>query len=403
MNGKILWDAFGDIDESYIAENETFVKKNYKKHTAIILAAAIILLLSVCAYAAVKWFISFEHIFGSDIVEEYEQPIESSAVSEEGYITFSLVSAVADERIFYLLWQLDGNGTSLPYNCTVFPEIRFTEGTVDSGLGWFADMDMLPTEAVNSLTGYVISGWNDEMKHSKGSVHLDRISIPSSSDAEDFYVDLPAVIAQSEYVESEYKIRHSHSHEYFAEYQWLDVLAYDRTYIDLAVYEDGILTVVLRTKLGEVENAATPTLYCGGEPLELLSYITFNDASGYLFTTTEYRVAEEDIPNLYFHRKVKNIVYKTWLEGDWSLDFDIEPTMVSTVLKTASTDIEIPCSKISMSIKGDLPELESIVITLKDGSEVELIDCDPNCIVFQTPVEPEEIASVKYNGKELLG
>ncbi len=404
MNGEILWNALGEIGADLVTEAETPPVKVRKNPKLIFLAAAIIILLSACTYAAVKWAVSFEDIFGgegNEIIKEDEQPLNFSTPSEEGEISLSLVSALADERIFYLLWQLDGGKERIIPTCLVSPDVYFSEGTVDNGLGYYTSQLHID-EVENGLTGYLVSQWNEEMQHSKGIVRIDDIFIPNSVVQESGPLDLPKIISQSEYIESEYKLREGFSHEYFAEYQWLDFFAYENTKVDLAVYEDGILTVVLRTKRGEASLKQFLLYGTDGFPLEIQASATFNDKNGYFFTTTEYKVAEKDLPYLYYQSK-EITGREIWTEGSWSLDFDIKPTMSSTVLKTLSTDTEISCSKISMSIKGDLPEFESIEITLKNGEAVQLIDTDPACIIFQTPIEPEDIASVKYNGTELLG
>ncbi len=404
MNGEILWNAIGNVSDELIAETAAPPAKTRRSPKIIFLAAAIILLLSACTYAAVKWLVSFEDIFGSEkneLVEDYEQPL-GSAVGSEG-ISFTAVSALADERIFYLLWQLDGGETKLPENAAFFPTPYFSEGTINNGLGYF-NAQMYLDEAENALTGYLISSWNGDMQNAKGNLSSGEICVPVEVPSEDFSVDFQAVIAKSEYVNGEYESGPYFFHKYYPEYQWLDVLAYDETYIDLAVYEDGILTVVTRREQGtRVSEKKDPTLYVGDEIAEVLAANTFVDKNGYNFTMTDYRIDEEDIPNLIYRRNGKGHAYKTWKTGMWILDFDISPTMESVMLETDDPNIKISCSKISMSISGDLPKSGDLKITLKNGEEVQLIDHDPACAIFLQPQEPSEIASVLYNGKKLLG
>ena len=114
-----------------------------------------------------------------------------------------------------------------------------------------------------------------------------------------------------------------------------------------------------------------------------------------------YEVDYEDIENLCFRRKGE-IVQKNWLSGDWKIDFKAEPKMEDIILETADENIEIRCSKISMGISGNFPEMEYMQIFLADGTEVSCVSSTPERVIFQKPINPEEIASIIYNGEELL-
>jgi len=109
----------------------------------------------------------------------------------------------------------------------------------------------------------------------------------------------------------------------------------------------------------------------------------------------------EDIENLCFRRKGE-IVQKNWFSGDWKIDFKAEPKMEDVILETADENIEVRCSKISMGISGNLPEMEYMQIFLADGTEVSCVSSTPERVIFQKPINPEEIASIIYNGEELL-
>ena len=85
MNGEILWKAIGEIGEDLVIWAENPPKKNHRKNLAIILAAAIIILLSVGTVAALRFNISFSDLFGreeAEIIEEDKQIIEESTPVE---------------------------------------------------------------------------------------------------------------------------------------------------------------------------------------------------------------------------------------------------------------------------------------------------------------------------------
>ena len=168
--------------------------------------------------------------------------------------------------------------------------------------------------------------------------------------------------------------------------------------------KDGKLILITRTPWGDgVERRGTFELMNTktGETLELISRHGFKDKNRFDFFSALYEVDYEDIENLCFCRKGE-IVQKNWLSGDWKIDFKAEPKMEDIILETADENIEIRCSKISMGISGNLPEMEYMQIFLADGTEVSCVSSTPERVIFQKPINPEEIASIIYNGEELL-
>ncbi|MBQ7873954.1 MAG: hypothetical protein IJ306_02155 [Oscillospiraceae bacterium] len=417
MNGEILWKAVGEIGEDLVLWAEEPPKINRRKNFAIILAAALIMLLSVGTAAAMRFNISFADLFGSEsaeIVENDRQVIEKSDKDENPYVPpteektgseFTVISALADERIMYILWQFDYYDGEIPEGARMLPELTFNEAEINNGLGYYGEiLDENCDE--NTLAGYIIAEWNSEMQAERGTVFAYEITAPEEQGAKTYETDILSAIEQSEYIEGEYIIRFGKEwpYEYYAEYQWLDVPAYEDTYIDLAEYNGGRLLLVTRTPFGDgVERRGKYELYDPktGKVLEPIEWHNFTERLGYSFNSFLYEVDYDDIDELCFRRKGE-IIQKKWLSGDWKIDFKAEPKMEDIPLETLEDDISVYCSKISMSIKGNIPQMEHIIITLSDGTEAKLLSADPERIIFRTPLDPNEIKSIIYNGTELL-
>ena len=173
MNGETLWKAIGEIGEDLVIWAEKPPKTVRRKSFAIILAAAIIMLLSVGTVAAMRFNISFVDLFGreeAEIIEEDQQIIEESTPVEVAPETeektgskFTVISALADERIMYLLWQFDYYDGEIPKDAGLYPELTFYEAEINSGLGYFGGM-INENRDENTLVGYMIAEWNEPMQ-----------------------------------------------------------------------------------------------------------------------------------------------------------------------------------------------------------------------------------------------
>ena len=415
MNGENLWKALGEIGEDLVIWAENPPKKSYRKKFAIVLAAAIIMLLSVGTVAAMRFNISFADLFGFEeekIIEDDKQIIEESTPVEVAPGTekktgseFTVISALADERIMYLLWQFDYYDGEIPKGAQIMPWLSFGEASVNTEIGYYGGM-LEKNRDEDTLVGYMIAEWNGEMQAESGSISFSEITAPEEQGSKIYETDILSAIEQSEYVEGEYIIRFGKEwpYEYYAEYQWLDIPAYEDSYIDLAEYKDGKLILITRAPWGDgVERRGKYELYdpMSGKVIEWIEWHNFMEKLGYSFNSYLYKVDYEDIAGLCFRRKGE-IVQKDWLSGDWKIDFKAESKMEDIILETADENIEIHCSKISMGISGNLQEMEYMQIFLADGTEVSCASATPERVVFQKPINPEEIASIIYNGTELL-
>ncbi|MBE6893620.1 MAG: hypothetical protein E7482_06365 [Ruminococcaceae bacterium] len=416
MKAETLWNAIGEIGEDLVIWAENPPKRHRRKNFAIILAAAIIMLLSVGTVAAMRFNISFADLFGfeeAEIIEEDKQIIEESTpaeivpeTEEKTGSEFTVISALADERIMYLLWQFDYYDGEIPKDAQIMPWLSFGEASVDTKIGYYSGM-LEENRDEDTLVGYMIAEWNGEMQAEGGSISFSEVTAPLEQGSKIYETDILSAIEQSEYIEGEYEIYNYSGkwpYKYYAEYQWLDIPAYEDTYIDLAIYEDGKLILVTRTPWGDgVERRGKFELYdpVAEKVLEPIERHHFMEKLGYNFSSYLYEVDYEDIENLCFRRKGE-IVQKNWFSGDWKIDFKAEPKMEDVILETADENIEVRCSKISMGISGNLPEMEYMQIFLADGTEVSCVSSTPERVIFQKPINPEEIASIIYNGEELL-
>lgn len=416
MKGEILWKAMGEIAEDLVIWAENPPRQNKRKNFAVILAAAIIMLLSVGTVAAMRFNISFADLFGfeeAETIEDDKQIIEESTpvevvpeTEEKTGSEFTVISALADERIMYLLWQFDYYDGEIPKGAQVMPWLSFGEASIDTEIGYYGGM-VDENRDEDTLVGYMIAEWNGEMQAESGSISFSEVTAPVEQGSKIYETDILSAIEQSEYIEGEYELYNYSGkwpYKYYAEYQWLDIPAYEDSYIDLAVYEDGKLILVTRTPWGDgVERRGTFELFNPktGKTLEIISRHGFKDKNRFDFFSVLYEVDYEDIENLCFRRKGE-IIQKNWLSGDWKIDFKAEPKMEDIILETADENIKIRCSKISMGISGKLPEMEYMQIFLADGTEINCVSAVPERVIFQKPINPKEIASIIYNGTELL-
>ncbi|MGN0629367.1 MAG: hypothetical protein ACI4IW_07040 [Oscillospiraceae bacterium] len=412
MNAEKLWQSIGNIDPKFVEEAEIPPKKTGRRRFGIVLAAAVLMLLSVSTIATVRWYISLNDVFEKppEVLREEEQLIEKTADTDEAEepISVSVVSCLADERIMYLLWQVESDGTAFPKGASAEPGLSFGEASVDTALGYYGGQ-IEELCAGNVIAGYLVAEWSPKMQEAEGLFRIGKITVPEEADGEDYYPDIVFAMEQSKYAEGEENLRSEWPDEHFPVYQFLDIPAYgeERFYwIDYAEYRDGKLLLVIRHKMwsDDEEFAIRNKIMINsrtGEEAERIFSQTFVDKNGYNFLYYIYEVDYEEIGNLYFHIE-GDTVSSTYIKGDWEIPFKAEATLKSVELQSAVEGVSIKCSPISMAITGDLPEMEYISVTLSDGSEASIINYDYDRIIFEQPVEPEKIVSVVINGMEYL-
>lgn len=409
MKIEKLWQAIGNVDPKFIEEAETPPKKTGRKHFGIVLAAAVLMLLSVSTIAAVRWYISLDDVFEEppEELKNEEQLIEKTAETDktEEPVKVSVVSCLADERIMYLLWQTESKAEAFPAGASAEPELSFGDASVDTALGYYGgQIEELCTG--NIIAGYLIAEWDSNMQATEGLFRIGEITIPKEVDGEDFYPDIVSAIEQSEYAEGELASP-PWPDERFPAYQFLDVPAYGEAYdqwIDYAEYRDGKLLLVIRRKMWSddyVRSSKSLMNSRTGEEEELICYAVFMDKNGYIFYYNICEIDYEDVENLYFHL-AGDTVPSTYIKGSWEISFKAEPALESMELESAVPGVSIECSPISMAITGDLPEMEHISVTLSDGSTAKIINYDYERIIFEQPVEPKEIVSIVINDVEYL-
>ncbi len=408
MKTEKLWEAIGNVDPKFIEEAETPPKRAGHRRFGLILAAAVLMLLSVSAIAAAKWYISLDDVF-EDPTEELkkdEQLIEATDTKEGTSV--SVVSCLADERVMYLLWQLENSGEVFPEGAEAALELSFGEASVNTSLGYFCgQIDELCSGGV--LAGYIVADWNAEMQDAKGLFRISRITVPKEVDGENYYPDFVSAMEKSEYSEGEENISSDWPDEYLPAYQFFDIPLYSEDwpwYLDYVAYRDGKLFFVTRREMFGVENEIAARNYIlmnsrTGEEVDSHCHLVFADKSGYLFGYYSCNVAYEDIGNLYYHMEGDNAP-STYLKGGWEISFKAEAVLESVSLPSAVPGVTIDCSPISMAISGGPDEIEYIKITLSDGSGAELISLDPGRLIFEKPIEPDKISSIIINDVEYL-
>ena len=141
MNAEKLWLAIGEADGAAVAAAENFPKQK-QRSLHILLAAAIILSLSVTAVAAVRYRAEIKSIWaGSDLSESAASEIESGTVpveaekSDEQY-TAAVTQALSDGRNLYLTWQIESRGEPFQEGTRLLVDLDLGEKTVNSDMGF---------------------------------------------------------------------------------------------------------------------------------------------------------------------------------------------------------------------------------------------------------------------------
>ena len=153
MKRKELWELLGEVPADMIEEASIPRKGNRLTATAV---------------AAGKYF-GWKDILGTPTkgVEENTEPLAVQV--DAGDITFTVTEALADERVLYLLWEMQAPEAIFGERSTVDGRLDFGEASVDAGGGVIFSAQP-PKEKSNILCGYLVADWNDAMRGS--TAHL---------------------------------------------------------------------------------------------------------------------------------------------------------------------------------------------------------------------------------------
>lgn len=169
MKRKELWELLGEVPADMIEEASIPRKGNRVLWLRRVLPlAAAVVLLTATAVAAGKYF-GWQDVLnaGPEQMTDYTEPLAVQV--DAGDITFTVTEALADERVLYLLWEMQAPAAIFGERSTVDGRLDFGEASVDAGGGVIFSAQP-PKGKSNILCGYLVADWNDAMRGS--TAHL---------------------------------------------------------------------------------------------------------------------------------------------------------------------------------------------------------------------------------------
>lgn len=184
MKREELWELLGEAPAEMIEESAVPLPKGTPSILRRVLPlAAAALLLCATAVAAVRYF-GWQDVLNvkPEEITEHTEPLQVKV--DAGDITFRVTEVLADERVLYLLWEMQAPEAIFDERSTVEGWLDFGEASVDTSGGYIFTVEP-PKEKSRLLCGYLTADWNDAMRGS--TAHL-RVSGLGAEWEEDFIV-----------------------------------------------------------------------------------------------------------------------------------------------------------------------------------------------------------------------
>lgn len=411
MKREDLWVLLGEAPTEMIEEASTAQtgKKVLWLRRVLPLTAAVVLL-SATALAAGKYF-GWQQVLETKPEEltESTEPLGVTVNAED--ITFTVTEALADERVLYLLWEMQAPAAIFDERSTADGWLDFGEASVDTGGGAVFSAQP-PKEKSNILCGYLVADWNDAMRGStahlrvSGLGHLKRTAdtfiakvdmkalcdsaVRKGVDLDEWISNYPQMITDGE---GGYEVRNTDG----------EVVET----IDMAYYEDGRLYVFSRYREDRYEPDSPHFGVLCDSTGERVDNVGGHDGSYY--SVYYYDVAEEELPNLQYIQPGRWQRVPDY-DAEWEVSFDIPQTVESMILRD-DEQVKIACSPITMAItlkdvyeaKGYEWEIETATGTQtayenqrQEGGQVVRV------LQLQKPVKPQEVTAVRKEGIDYL-
>lgn len=412
MKREELWELLGEAPAEMIEESAVPLPKGTPSILRRVLPlAAAALLLCATAVAAVRYF-GWQDVLNAkpEEITEHTEPLQVKV--DAGDITFRVTEVLADERVLYLLWEMQAPEAIFDERSTVEGWLDFGEASVDTGGGYIFSVEP-PKGKSRLLCGYLTADWNDAMRGStahlrvSGLGHLERTgdtfiskidmkalcdsAVRKGVDLDEWISNYPQMISDGE-----------------GSYEVVNTDGEVVETIDMAYYEDGRLYVFSRYRGDRYEPDSPHFGVLCDSTGERVDNVGGHDGSYY--SVYYYDVAEEELPNLQYIQPGRWQRVPDY-DAEWEVSFDI-PQTVESVELDAAEGVTVKCSPVSMEITINRPVDSSLgwAVYLKDGTEVELRSRDGNQtatktemkMIFCRAIAPEEIEAIYCGGVNLL-